>query len=152
MAAQRADNIVVEGRKMDLFSNPLEEYWIKRKKKRPSFYPLDSCRRGYVATWEIRDNNLFLTDLDGDVEKRSLFFGKKLVKYSLKKLFPKAIRPGIKADWFSGKLRIPSGKMTQYEDTGYDSRFEKEIIITINHGEVLRTRTIDYTQRTLTVS
>lgn len=150
MAAQLADIIWVEGEKMDLYSNPLEEYFIKTRKRRPSFFKLDTCRRGYVATWEIKENQLFLTALEGDIEG-SGFFGKKSKKGSIKTIFRKASQQGVKADWFSGKLRIPNGNMTQYEDSGYDSRFEKEIIITVEHGDVLKTRTLDYTQRKLVV-
>lgn len=150
MAAQLADIIWVEGEKMDLYSNPLEEYFIKTRKRRPSFFKLDTCRRGYVATWEIKENQLFLTALEGDIEG-SGFFGKKSKKGSIKTIFRKAGQQGVKADWFSGKLRIPNGNMTQYEDSGYDSRFEKEIIITVEHGDVLKTRTLDYTQRKLVV-
>jgi hypothetical protein len=88
--------------------------------------------------------------LEGDIEGNG-FFGKKSKKGSIKTVFRKATPQGVKADWFSGKLRIPTGNMTQYEDSGYDSRFEQEIIITVEHGDVLKTRTLDYTQRTLVV-
>ncbi len=150
MAAQKADIIWIDGEKMDLFSNPLEEYFLKSRKKRPAFYGLDVCRRGYVATWEIKDGQLFLTNLEGDIESNSLF-SKKMKKCSVKTIFKKAKSDGVKAEWFSGKLRIPRGNMTQYEDTGYDSRFEREVIITVEHGDVLKKRTLDYTQRTLVV-
>lgn len=152
MAAQLADVIIMEGEKMDLYSNPLEVYWTKRNKKRPKFHKSESCWRGYVATWEIRDKQLFLTDIDASVEKRFSFFGGKSVKCTLKTIFSKPGRDGIKAVWFSGKLRIPRGKMTQYEHSGYDSRFEREKIITIDQGNVIKIITLDYTQRTLVVS
>ena len=150
MAAQLADIIWMDGEKMDLYSNPLEEYFLKRRKKRPAFFALDVCRRGYVATWEVRENQVFLTQLEGDIESSS-FFSKKNVKCSVKTIFKKPGPNGVKAEWFSGKLRIPNGNMTQYEDTGYDSRFEREIIITVDRGDVIKVRTLDYTQRTLVV-
>lgn len=149
MAAQKADFLVMGGEKMELYSNPLEEYWIKKRKKRPSFYKVDVCTRGYVATWEIKENQLFLVDFDGNIDKRTLF-GTKSVKCTMKTLFPKA-KAGVKADWFSGKLRIPRGSMTQYEHNGYDSRFEKELILTIENGNLLKAATLDYTQRRLVV-
>lgn len=152
MAAQLGDVILIEGEKMDLYTNPLEEYWTKKKKKRPAFYPLDSCRRGYIATWEVKDNQLFLRSIEGNMEKRILFIGRKSVKCSIRTIFSKADHKGIKAEWFSGKLRIPNGKMTQYEHSGYDSRFEKELIITVDQGNVIKKITLDYTQRTLIVN
>ncbi|MFO7259022.1 MAG: hypothetical protein DIU61_015085 [Bacteroidota bacterium] len=151
MAAQKADIIVMDGETMDLYTNPLEDYWAKNRKKRPPFYSLDVCRRGYIASWAIRDGQLFLTDIEGDIENRSLF-GPKSKKCTLKTVFKKAGPEGVKAEWFSGKLRIPRGNMTQYEHNGYDSRFEREMIITVNKGDVIKVATLDYTQKTLVVS
>ena len=150
MAAQLADAILFEGNKLDLYSNPLEEYWLKSKKKRPAFTTSEDCRRGYIAHWEIRDNQLLLTNVDGIISKRGLF-GRKPVNCTMKMLFSKPGQNGVKADWFSGKLRIPKGNMTQYEHSGYNSRFEREMIITVDKGNILKIRTLDYTQKTLTV-
>ena len=41
--------------------------------------------------------------------------------------------------------------MTMYEHNNYDSRFEKETIITVEYGAVMKTVTLDYTQQTLTL-
>ncbi len=151
MAAQLPDKILQNGIIQQLYTNPLEHYWIRMDKKRPLFYPLPNCRRGYVATWEVRDNQLFLKDIDGNYERTTLFFGKESNRYSLKLLFPKSGNRLIKANWFSGKLRIPQGKMTIY-DEDYGSRFEQEIIITIEKGNVVKMVTIDYAQRILIVN
>lgn len=150
MAAQLGDVIVVDGVEMDLYSNPLEEFWSKSKKKRPAFQPSETCRRGYIAHWEIRDSQLYFTRIEGTVIKRGLF-GKKQVPGTVKMIFSKADPAGVKAEWFSGKLRIPRGNMTQYEHSGYDSRFEREMIITVEKGNILKIRTLDYTKKTLTV-
>ena len=58
----------------------------------------------------------------------------------------------VKASWFTGKIRIPIGKMTMFEDRGYDSRFEKEQIITINRGEILKSVTLDFMEKRLVVT
>jgi hypothetical protein len=151
MAAQLPDKVLLNRVLMQLYSNPLEHYWIRLDKKRPAFYPLPNCRRGYVATWEIKDNQLFLKSIDGNFEKKTLFFGKETARYTLKILFPKADNRVVKANWFSGKLRIPQGKMTTY-DEDYGSRFEQEIIITVENGDVVKMVTIDYTKRVLIVN
>ena len=151
MAAQLADIIIVDEEKMELYSNPLELYWTKRRRTRPSFHKSESCSRGYVATWVIRDKQLFLVDIEGMVDRPIFLFGSKPVKCSLKNIFSKSGPQGVKAEWFSGKLRVPRGKMTQYEHSGYDSRFEREMIITIDQGNVIKVITLDYTQRTLIV-
>ena len=59
---------------------------------------------------------------------------------------------GVLANWFSGKLRVPAGNMTQYEHFSYNSRFEKEIIITVDKGQVIKMVTLDYTQQKLIVN
>lgn len=151
MAAQLPDKILLSGECHHLYSNPLEYYWMLMDKKRPSFYPLPNCRRGYIATWEVKDNQLFLRDIDGNYEATTFFFGKHAARYSLKILFPKSGGHLAKADWFSGKLRIPQGKMTLY-DEDYGSRFEQEIIITVEKGDVVKMVTIDYTKRVLTIN
>jgi hypothetical protein len=66
-------------------------------------------------------------------------------------LFPKAGTGGVKAVWFSGKLRIPQGKRTLYVHHEYDSRFEREMVITIEKGTVVKTVTLDNVQQRLLV-
>jgi hypothetical protein len=151
MAAQLPDKILLNGEYHHLYSNPLEHYWILTDKRRPTFYPLPNCRRGYIATWEVKDNQLYLKDIDGNYEKTTFFFGKQTARYGLKILFPKSGNRLAKANWFSGKLRIPQGKMTMY-DEDYGSRFEQEIIITIEKGDVVKMVTIDYTKRVLIIN
>jgi hypothetical protein len=153
MSTQLPDKILKDGDWMDLYSNPLEQYWIAAHKSRPSFYPRFNCKRGYVASWEIKDNSLFLNDIVGSFEKRILFFIKRSAACSLKWLFPKLTHKHkrVKATWFSGKLRIPRGKMMFYEHSGYDSRFEKEQIITVDHGEILKVVLLDNVQHELIV-
>lgn len=149
MAAQLPDFILHQGTKMDLYSNPLEPYWTLHRKKRPAFIPSKSCKRGYIATWEIRDKQLFLIHLDGKIERRSFLFWKKIVPYPLKKLFRKAGDRTVLANWFTGKLRIPQGNRTFYVHHEYDSRFESEMIITLERGNVVKTVIVDFSNQKL---
>jgi hypothetical protein len=153
MSTQLPDRILRDGEWMDLYSNPLEQYWIAARKSRPPFYPRFNCKRGYVATWEIKENRLFLNDIVGSFEKRIFFFVKKSASCSLKWLFPGLTHRHklVKATWFSGKLRIPIGKMMFYEHNGYDSRFEKEQIITVDHGNILKVVILDNVEHALIV-
>ena len=151
MAAQLPDKVLVDGQQWDLFSNPLEQYWMRQYKKRPNFVPLPNCKRGYIANWEIKDNQFFLNSIDGNHEKRSLFFGVEQLRFSLKDLIPKSNNKPVLAKWFSGKLRIPKGRMTLYNHQDYNSRFEKETIITIDKGTLTKMVTIDYTRSVMTI-
>ncbi len=151
MAAQLPDSVLLNGLRQQLYSNPLEDYWIRLDRKRPAFYPSPNCKRGYVATWEIRDNQFFLKEVDGEYERNAFFFRKRSARYSIKTLFPKAGNRLVKASWYSGRLRVPQGKMTLY-DEDYRSRFEQEIIITIEKGVIKRMVILDNTKRMLTVN
>ena len=148
MAAQLPDKIIVEGRERDLYSNPLEQFWIIRKKKRPRFYSSEECARGYIATWKLEEGQLFLTKIEGEM-KGSILLGARKVKCSLRKLFWRPNKNGVRAAWFTGKLRIPTGNMTRFDDHEYDSRFEKELIISLENGNVVKSVTLDYSHQTL---
>ena len=151
MAAQLPDIIILHGERMDLYSNPLELYWTLSKKKRPAFQTSSTCKRGYIATWEILDKKLLLKSVDGNAEVSSFIFWKKVVRYSVGMLFSKARNRAIIATWFTGKIRIPQGNRTLYVHNEYDSRFEREMVITLEQGNVTKTVVLDYTQQKLQV-
>jgi hypothetical protein len=143
--AQEPDVIFYKGQKQSLYSNPLEAYYSDGR-KRPNFMIApDTIRtsnwRGYIATWEVKDNKLYLTDIDSWIDGR---------KATLEHLFgDKYQNGGIEATWFSGKLRIPDGKRLQYVHMGYGSVYERDIILTVEAGEITKTVTIDNTKRQL---
>jgi hypothetical protein len=151
MAAQIPDKILLNGKQLDMYSNPLEEYWFKTKKVRPSFLYTTECTRGYVAKWEIKGNRLLLQEIEGTYNRNFIFFSRK-TPYTLKRLFPASKDRPVVAIWFSGKLRIPIGKMTMYEHNAYDSRFEKEVIMTVHKGEVVKVVTLDFLEKSLVVN
>lgn len=151
MAAQLSDIIILHGERMELFSNPLENYWIANKMRRPVFQSTAICMRGYIATWEIRGKLFLLRDIDGDYEERHFILWNKIVPFTFNHLFPKA-NDGAIATWFTGKIRIPQGHRTLYIPHEYDSRFEREMVITIERGRVMKTVVLDYTKQELQVS
>lgn len=149
MSAQVPDIIVYRGEEHKLFSNPLELYW--RGKRRPAFHGTSVCHRGYVAYWEINDDYLYLTSINGQVKEWSLLGASKVMPVALQNFFPKSVLNRVKAVWFTGKLRIPTGNMLLFADQGYDSRFEEEQILTIENGHVVKTVTLNNTAQRLTV-
>lgn len=151
MAAQLPDLLILDGIKVDLYSNPLEPYWDLNPKKRPVFQATESCKRGYVATWELHDHLLILRDIEGSVQKSHFIFWKKIIPYSWRLLFPTVQSNGVVASWFTGKIRIPQGNKLFYVHHAYDSRFEREVIITIDKGEAIKTVELDYTEHKLVV-
>jgi hypothetical protein len=94
------------------------------KQSEPSFLQENSaCWRGYIASWEIRDDRLFLNDISG-----------RYVKSDTKP---------IHATWYSGTLKIGLGELLEYVHMGFGSVHEKELHLKIKRGCVVRMKWID---------
>jgi len=107
--AQKPDLLVTDGRAEPLAVMPLQralesDAALRGKLQRYlSKKPCPEAERGYVATWELRDNALMLVKLD--VEPCG---GGKTVPLSL--LFPSA---SVTATWYSGELKTQGGKTSR---------------------------------------
>ncbi len=82
-----------------------------------------SCWRNYQGTWEINNGRFYLVSLSGNLRMRG--------------------NEPIFADWFSGDLCIPKGKMLRYIHMGFDSTFEQEVHVKIEKGIVVTSHVID---------
>lgn len=151
MAAQRPDIVILREEVLDLYTNPLEEYWALKSNKRPEFVATPYCKRGYIATWEIRDQKLFLKDINGYFIKRSFISSTQKIPFSMNTLFSNYNGESIMAFWFTGKLRIPYGAMKRYSHHGYDSRFEREILINVEQGKIEKEIMLDFINHKMTV-
>jgi len=152
MAAQLPDLIVIDGVRQELYSNPLEQYWMVKKLRRPFFLASTICKRGYVATWEIIDRHLVLKDIEGQFENRYFLFWKRIQSFSIRNLFRNSDFKNSIASWYSGKIRVPIGNRILYVHHGYESRFEQEMILTVDHGKIVKSIVLDYTRDTLQIA
>lgn len=150
MGAQIPDRILYNHEYHNLCTNPLELYWRNLRKRRPDFLEKEDCKRGYLATWEIRNGQLFLREIEGLFRRTFMWAWKKESRYSMARLFGKK-KTRVKANWYTGKLRIPTGSMTAFADNGYDSRYSREVIVTVTEGNVDRIVTMDNTNHKLIV-
>ena len=138
MTAQAPDIIVIDGEAFRLFSNPLESYF-NEDNPRPNFGVVCTANwRGYVATWEISEDTLYLVNLSSS--------GSRSTDFSIATLFPGSPKK-VKAEWFSGELRVPGGKCIHYVHLGYFSVYEKELIIEVEKGMVKSRRIFDNKKR-----
>ncbi len=104
---------------------PLENYFETHQ--RPPFqFRKTSCRRGYVATWEIKNNALYLVSIEGILE------GEK--QASISDVFP-GKSPPILADWYNGKLGVAHGKVIGRE--GWTLIYEHEEALTLKSGKIV---------------
>lgn len=133
--AQSPDLLIVEGKEYALNTNPLESQ-LEKKKWKPTEDALISSAnwRGYIATWEIKDDKLFLkeaTILVSDPQDEDEY---------LRKPITEELYPGVSevfADWYTGALIVPDGKMTRYVHMGYGSSFDHYQVYRVRAGQVV---------------
>lgn len=133
---QHPDKIIYNGEKHRLHSNPLEVYFEKYPDKRPqSDITSTALWRGYIATFNVIDNQLFLKDIeiqyqDTTCEESDNFKWKSVIN----EVFPN--QKDIKIDWLTGLLVMPHGKLVNYVQMGYGSTYEEYILLEIDKGDL----------------
>lgn len=132
MTAQVHEKIRYQGKRMQLATTPHFPEDHPRKKcltdkefwegNHPEIIGSTACWREYIGSWSIRRGKFYLTNIEG----RFRLGGKE----------------AIFADWVTGELRIPKGKMLDYIHIGFDSVYEDEIVLTVEQGVVINTETV----------
>lgn len=142
--AQYPDKLFYNGKEYALYSNPLETYFDKHPDKRPKGGMMSTALwRGYIATFEILDSQLYVKDIVIEVYDTT---GE--VKYKTKwKSVIDEVFPGqekLKVDWLTGLLVIPYGKLKKYVHMGYGSTYEKYILLEIDKGDLKKGKKYNY--------
>lgn len=91
-----------------------------------------ACWRGYVASWEIRDDFLYLTDIKG--------------------IYVKSTAEPIKADWFSGEFRVVGGELLNYVHMPYASTYENEYQFQFERGRLIGKKFINNLNKDFTLT
>jgi hypothetical protein len=134
MTAQMRDRIKYEGKDYGLSAAPLEGYFGANPAARPKFNGMNSaCMRGYIADWEVRRGKLFLVGMEMVLQTDATFAS----------VFPGAGQGGVFAEWVSGELKCPYGKLLRYDHAGFSSLCEHELALTVENGVVKGTATKD---------
>jgi hypothetical protein len=81
-----------------------------------------ACWRGYIGTWEIQNDRLYLVGIVGCYQMMD--------------------NKPIFADWVNGLIRIPQGKLV-YCDRSGAKIYEQEIHLRIEQGKVIQSTIID---------
>ncbi len=130
MTAQFSERLRYEGQDLSMFTNPLSQFFALGGAN-PGFE--SNCTalwRGYVGSWEIIDARLYLTAISGKLKDGG--------EASLASVFPD-YPDRVFAHWFSGQIRIPRGERIKYVHQGYDSQFERDLLLNLEHGVVKNT-------------
>lgn len=131
MTAQISDTIRIAGREVRLNTLPLN-HWFEQTGTKPDFKsPHTALWRGYVATWEIVDDRLYLVDLESHLADGGTG--------TLGDLFP-GFPDRVFAHWYSGVLSIPQGKVIGYIHAGFGPIYESTLCLTIRDGMVVERR------------
>lgn len=126
MTAQIAESLLYEGKKVTICTTPLSDYFALGG-GHPNFddFHCTALWRGYVGSWEIVENRLYLIGLQGTLEDGS--------KATLATIFPD-YPERVFAHWFSGPIRIPQGKLLKYVHMGYKSVYERDLFLELERG------------------
>jgi hypothetical protein len=147
MTAQMPDILIYNGEEHALFSNPLEAFF-GLEHPRPEFVsPHTANWRGYVATWEIKDGLFYLIGLEAwlTVVISEMGRRRRVREVGLSDVFPDLEQP-ILATWFTGKLHVPQGEMLFYIHMGYESLYERTLVLTVEQGRVVAEEVVDNRQ------
>jgi uncharacterized protein (TIGR02996 family) len=129
MTAQANDWLHYRGRRRMLHSFPLDPY-LRELPHQPAFHMWSATnRRGYVAHWELRDDDtLWLTALQTRLDDPA--------DPGLRAVFPDAAGP-IDATWVSQSLTVPDGDQLRYVHQGYGSAYARELVLTVWRGRLV---------------
>ena len=135
--SQVPEVLVYGGTTNDLYTTPLESLFSAGSPKvfieRPSS---TACWRGYVGTWKIEKDELYLVALQEGHPRAGAI--------PLDKVNPQWESP-VKATWFSGTLRIGRGKVLM-GGMGFSEKRESDIFLEIKEGIIVSTRQVDNTK------
>jgi len=134
MTAQIPEQLTFQGRQYSLFAEPLRPWLARRRNRSIQFKRRTTANgRGYFGHWEIIDDRLFLVSIRG-----KFLDGREV---TLKDLFP-ATPDRVFADWVTGELCCPHGKMLAYSHAGYSSIFENSLFLRFEQGVLVAQRTV----------
>lgn len=117
MTTQIPDTIFFGGIEHFILNEPLSS-----RAGLPSFMALSTANhRGYVAVWSVVSSSLFIVSLSGCVPRDN--------RNGLELVFPGAQAP-VLADWYSGELRLLSGRVIEHPI------YERETVLTVEKGRI----------------
>jgi hypothetical protein len=137
--AQYGDLLIIEGDTSWIDSNPLEGYFNNKGDRTIGDVEMQgTCTalwRGYVATWELIDDSLFL------VRVQTGYCGDNPTEIDLSEEFN---TKKVFADWVSSTIIKPEGKMLNYVHMAYMSIYEGETFYSFKDGVLSKTKKKDY--------
>ena len=136
MTAQFSESVLLRGETLSLCTEPLAEYLLTSGSAIELHAESTACWRGYIGTWAIEGERLYLVKLEGTTRTDAGWQA-----LGLTDLFPD-YPDGVFAHWFTGELRCTKGKLLQYMHGGYGSSYEQDLFIDVERGVVVGERLV----------
>ena len=128
MTAQIGDLLIYQGERLTMCNAPLGVYF-RLGGAYPEFEPSSTALiRGYVATWKLLDDRLYLIAIHGWLRDGAVA--------SLESVFP-GYPERVFAHWYSGRIRVPRGKLLKYVHAGYASVYERDLLLDFECGVLI---------------
>ena len=128
MTAQAREILFINNERHSMFGEPLELYLEARKEKVKFDNKTTGCWRGYIGTWKLENDRLYLIDLVGTKFDSELNTHKEV---GMEYLFPN--QEVVFANWFSGYLEIPEGETLAEGPTAFNGilflKFDKGVFV-----------------------
>ena len=153
-ASEEPEVLLLEDGAVPMLSTPLESLFSGTNRQPAAWSNAitllhsTNCTRRYVGTWVVREEFLWLQDLR--FCNGSLLIPLNAGIVPITPAHPAAspvslLLPGrqlpLRADWFSGVVRIPQG--TRIWESGFDSVFESDRFLKIEQGRVVAGQTLE---------
>jgi hypothetical protein len=130
MTAQIGEILEYEGETYSMCTEPLGQYFAVGGREPGFAWTSTANWRGYVGEWQILDGRLYLIGIEGELKDGSTA--------TLETVFP-GFPDRVFAHWYTGTIRIPQGKLLNYEHMDYESTYERDLFLEIEKGCLLST-------------
>jgi len=128
MTAQFTEVLQRHGQNFRMCTEPLGEYFKLAGHKPDFIWPHTGLWLGYIDTWKISEEKLYLVDIDAQYKNGS--------KAILDRLFP-GQPDRVFADWFSGEVRCPQCSRLNDVHGGNESTYERDLLLRFDREELV---------------
>lgn len=127
------DKIIIDSINYDYRFHHLEQYFKTYPEKRPVVNKDTSIiNRGYVATFEIKNNKLLLNDIHVELKKNSQKFNHSIVN----KIFPTANDKNL--TWITGLFYVGVGEPLDKQNDTLHIDYANYIVFEVKRGTISR--------------
>ena len=147
---QDPEILIYKGKSYDMRSSPLEAFY---NYKLPEFWIEPNTMssgngRGFIATWEVINDKLYLTKIDSWFCRKSIRTKSGCRRVTLRDLFGRKVINGkVSASWYFDKLEVTYGEQLLYASKPQLPIFEYEMIFEVEAGKVGEPLMIDNKKR-----